>query len=229
MVSVTEPITPQSSVTTVALVEDDSRVRESLCVLIEGAAGFKCVGAYPNATAALEEIPKLLPSVVLMDINLPGVSGVQCVRRLKLASPELLVIMLTVNEGDDMIFQALQAGANGYLLKRTPPGQILEAISEVHRGGAPMSSSIARKVIQSFHQDAPRPRTGLPLADITLTPRERTILELLTKGFLYKEIAAELTIQFETVHTHVRSIYQKLHVRSRSEAVARYFQGPAAS
>ena len=217
--NVLEPNLPQATTTTVAVVEDDNRVRESLAVLINGATGFTCTGSYANGDTAVKGIPALKPNVVLMDINLPDMSGIQCVQQLKLDCPEMHVIMLTVNEDDEVIFRALQAGANGYLLKRTPPGEILTAIAEVHRGGAPMSSSIARKVIQSFHQVPSKP------ADATnLTPRENTILEMLAQGYLYKEIAERLEIKFETVHTHVRSIYQKLHVRSRSQAVAVFFQ-----
>lgn len=215
------PEQAQAPLTSVAVVEDDSRVRESLCVLIEGANGFTCSGTYSTAEKALNAIPKAPPSVVLMDIHLPDISGIECVQRLKAACPTLMVIMLTVHEDDDAIFRALQAGANGYLLKRTPPTEILDAISEVHRGGAPMSSSIARKVIQSFHQEPPK--AAKDAEALTLTSRERAILELLAKGYFYKEIAAELGIQYETVHTHVRSIYQKLHVRSRFQAVAKFF------
>ena len=217
-----EPQDTQTTLTTVAVVEDDQRVRESLSVLIGGADGFACTGAYATGEAALENIPQAPPNVVLMDINLPKISGIECVQRLKVACPNLMVIMLTVHEDDEMIFKALQAGANGYLLKRTPPGEILDAISEAHRGGAPMSSSIARKVIQSFHQEPSKIAQGAELT--ALTSREREVLELLAKGYLYKEIAASFGIQFETVHTHVRSIYHKMHVRSRSEAVAKFLR-----
>jgi DNA-binding NarL/FixJ family response regulator len=222
MVSVIGPQETRTTLTTVAVVEDDQRVRDSLSVLIGGANGFTCAGTYATGEAALEGIPKSPPNVVLMDINLPKISGIECVQRLKAVCPTLMVIMLTVHEDDDAIFKALQAGANGYLLKRTPPGEILDAISDAHRGGAPMSSSIARKVIQSFHQDPSK--VAQSTESTALTAREREVLELLAKGYLYKEIGALFGIQFETVHTHVRNIYQKMHVRSRSEAVAKFLR-----
>jgi DNA-binding NarL/FixJ family response regulator len=154
-----------------------------------------------------------------MDIHLPRLSGIDCVRKLKMTDLDLLVIMLTAYEDDDLIFQALKAGANGYLVKQTPPAEILAAVQEVHAGGAPMSSNIARKVILSFHPAEP----GESPAE-TLSPREREILDLLAKGYMNKEIADLLTISFQTVHTHVRKIYSKLHVRSRTQAVAKYLR-----
>ena len=203
----------------VSIVEDNDRVRESLTSLIDGARGFRCVGAHRSAEAALRLVPEEKPNVVLMDIHLPRLSGVDCVRKLKAIEPDLLVLMLTAYEDDDLIFQALKAGANGYLVKQTSPSEILAAIQEVHEGGAPMSSNIARKVIQSFHQTASSESTTE-----TLSPREREILELLAKGYMNKEIADTLSIAFQTVHTHVRNIYGKLHVRSRTEAVAKYLR-----
>ena len=201
----------------VSIVEDNDRVRESLASLIEGARGFRCVGAHRSAEAALKLVPEEKPNVVLMDIHLPRLCGIDCVRKLKAIEPDLLVLMLTAYEDDDLIFQALKAGANGYLVKQTPPSEILAAIREVHEGGAPMSSNIARKVIQSFHQTASSESTTE-----TLSPREREILELLAKGYMNKEIADTLSIAFQTVHTHVRNIYGKLHVRSRTEAVVKF-------
>ena len=204
----------------VAIVEDDDRVRESLCLLIQGAEGFSCAGTYHSAETAISGLTAAPPpDVVLMDINLPKVSGIDCVLQLRIRFPKLNVLMLTVHEDDDAIFRALQAGASGYLLKRTPPGDILKAVQEVYAGGAPMTSSIARKVLQSFQQPAPT----LPQTE-KLTPREAEILDLLSKGYLYKEIAAQLKIQFDTVHSHIRNIYEKLEVRSRTEAVARYLR-----
>jgi DNA-binding NarL/FixJ family response regulator len=203
----------------VSIVEDNDRVRESLTSLIDGARGFRCVGAHRSAEAALRLVPEEKPNVVLMDIHLPRLSGVDCVRKLKATEPDLLVLMLTAYEDDDLIFQALKAGANGYLVKQTPPSEILAAIREVHEGGAPMSSNIARKVIQSFHQTGP---SESPTE--SLSPRELEILDLLAKGYMNKEIADILSIAFQTVHTHVRNIYSKLHVRSRTEAVAKYLR-----
>jgi len=203
----------------VSLVEDSDHVRESLATLIDGARGFRCVGAHRSAEAALKLIPSEQPDVVLMDIHLPRMSGIECVRKLKALEPDSLVLMLTAYEDDDLIFQALKAGANGYLVKQTPPSEILTAIQEVHEGGAPMSSNIARKVIQSFHQAEP----GESSTE-TLSPREREILDLVSKGYTNKEIADVLSIAFQTVHTHVRNIYTKLHVRSRTEAVAKYLR-----
>ncbi|HYT62123.1 MAG TPA: response regulator transcription factor [Haliangiales bacterium] len=203
----------------VSIVEDNDRVRESLTSLIDGARGFRCVGAHRSAEAALKLVPDDAPDVVLMDIHLPRLSGIDCVRKLKATKPDLLIIMLTAYEDDDLIFQALKAGANGYLVKQTPPSEILAAVQEVHEGGAPMSSNIARKVIQSFHQSQP----GASATE-ALSPREREILVLLSRGYLNKEIADSLSIAFQTVHTHVRNIYSKLQVRCRTEAVARYLR-----
>ena len=151
-----------------------------------------------------------------MDINLPGINGVECVRQLKPQLPGTQVVMLTVYENTDLIFQALAAGATGYLLKQTPPAELLEAVREVRSGGSPMTSHIARKVVASFQQ------AGKSAKEFeNLTPRENEVLEHLTKGFLYKEIAEAMTISYDTVHTHIRKIYEKLHVRSRTEAVAK--------
>ena len=203
----------------VAVVEDDDRVRESLSMLIEGAEGFTCNGAYRSAESALKGILTTPPDVVVMDIDLPRASGIECVQQLRAHCPNVNVLMLTVYDDGDKIFRALEAGANGYLLKRTPPGEILKAIEEVHTGGSPMTSSIARRVLQSFHQRAPT----LPPTE-KLTMRESEILDLLSKGYLYKEIANLLDVHFDTVHTHVRRIYGKLQVRSRTEAVAKYLR-----
>jgi RNA polymerase sigma factor (sigma-70 family) len=204
---------------TVSIVEDDARVRDGLLGLITRAPGFSCLSHYPNAEEALAEIPKKKPDVVLMDINLPGMSGIDCVRRLKTAEPSLQIVMLTVYENTEGIFKALANGASGYLLKATAPEELLSAIQDVHRGGSPMTSHIARKVVQSFQQSAQSAR-----ATENLSPREQEVLELLAKGFLYKEIADQLHISFETVHTYIRRIYEKLQVRSRTEAVAKFLR-----
>lgn len=201
----------------VSIVEDDAGVRTTLARLIDSSPGFRCVSQHPSAESALREIPKTYPEVVLMDINLPGLSGVECVRRLKPLLPQTQIIMLTVYQKAEHIFDALTAGATGYLLKQTPTDELLEAIRDVHGGGSPMNSSIARKIVQSFQKPVP---VAIEAAD--LSPRESEILDLLAKGFLYKEIAEKIGITFATVHTHIRHIYEKLHVRSRTEAVAKH-------
>jgi DNA-binding NarL/FixJ family response regulator len=204
---------------TVSIVEDDAGYRESLAVLINGAEGFRCLSTHPNAEVALKQLPMQWPDVVLMDINLPQMSGIECVAKLKEIRPTLQSIMLTAYVENEKIFDSLMAGATGYLLKKTPPAQILEAIADVHRGGSPMSTQIARKVVQYIHQlKQPAPQTE------NLSPRENEILGLASKGFQYKEIAAELSISVETVRVHFRHIYEKLHVRSRTEAVIKYLQ-----
>lgn len=207
----------------VALVEDDAGVRANLAKMIDGTPGFRCVAAYADGTAALAGIPSNRPDVVLMDINLPGMLGPECVRRLKALVPGLPVLMLTVYDDSEQVFKSLMAGATGYLLKRTPKEKLLEAIREVNSGGAPMSRQIARRVVQ-FFQEIDHLPAGAPRAQemATLTEREEQVLASLAKGHLYKEIAGLLNISFETVRTHVRSIYEKLHVHSRTEAVLKY-------
>lgn len=201
----------------IAIVEDDAKIRESLVSLMERTPGFSCKGAYPNAEAALKEIPKQLPDLVLMDVNLPKMSGIQCVASLKAQCPKLQILMLTSYEDSELVFESLKAGANGYLLKLSEPSEIVAAIKEVHKGGAPMSSSIARTVVQFFRQ------TPEPASDATkLTPREKEILDALSKGFRYKEIADKLGIGHGTINTYIRSIYEKLQVHSRTEAVMKY-------
>lgn len=204
---------------TVSIVEDNDQLRGTLARVIERAEGFQCLGQHASAEAALEALPKEAPQVVLMDINLPGMNGVECVRRLKALLPATQVVMLTVYEDTDNIFNALAAGASGYLLKRTPRAELLEAIREVHRGGSPMTAHIARKVVQSF-QKAPAPAPP----ETSLSAREQEVLDLLSQGFLYKEIADKLNISYETVHTYVRRIYEKLQVRTRTEAVAKFLK-----
>jgi DNA-binding NarL/FixJ family response regulator len=207
----------------VALVEDDARIRASLISLFELADGYRCVNAFGSAEDALAGSAADIADVVLMDINLPGRSGIECVSELKRRNPALLLVMLTVYEDADKIFAALRAGASGYLLKRTPPAELLEAIRDVVEGGSPMSSLVARKVVASF-QEAARPRSASPVASPmpSLTPREREILDALSKGLLYKEIADRLGIGATTVRTHLRNIYDKLQVQTRTEAVVRY-------
>jgi DNA-binding NarL/FixJ family response regulator len=198
----------------VSIVEDDANVRGSLACLINSTEGFNCVSQHPDAENALREIPSVKPEIVLMDINLPEMDGVECVRRLKQLLPQTQIVMLTVYENTNIIFSALSAGASGYLLKRSSPEQIIRAIRDVHSGGSPMSSHIARKVVASF-QKVINPRHEYE----KLSTREQQVLEFLSKGFLYREIGEEMKITYATVHTHIRHIYEKLQVRSRTEAV----------
>lgn len=203
----------------VAVVEDDRGLREQLVQILDAAPDIKCVGAFPSAEEALKRIPALNPAVVLMDIKLPGMSGIRCAAELRKLLPEISIIMVTVYEDSERIFMALKAGANGYLVKSSPPGQLLEAIRDVYTGGSPMSSHIARKVVQHFHGIGP----SLTEAE-NLSPREQQVLDLLSSGFIYKEIGDKLNIGVETVRTYVKNICQKMHVRSRVEAVARHRQ-----
>ena len=200
----------------VMIVEDDDAVRDGLRILIDGSDGYECIAACPSAEEALSIIPLNFPQVVLMDINLPGMNGIECVVGIKNMWPEIQVMMLTVFDNTEEIFKSLTAGATGYLLKKTQPAKLLEAITELANGGSPMSGEIARKVVQTFS----RPVNHL-FTDANLTAREEEILAYLSKGFLYKEIANELFISIETVRTHVRKIYQKLQVRTRTEALLR--------
>ena len=201
----------------VSIVEDNSQVRSSLAKLIDSSPGFRCVSKHGSAEDALKEIPGQRPQVVLMDINLPGMNGVECARQLKPQLAGAQIIMLTVYQNTEHIFNALAAGATGYMLKQTPPAELLAAIKDVHAGGSPMSSHIARKIVQSFLPAAP-----VSAEAQSLSPREAEVLDLLAKGFLYKEIAEQMKVSYATVHTHIRHIYEKLHVRSRTEAVAKH-------
>ncbi len=203
----------------VAVVEDDAEVRRSLVGILKRGTGVVCVGEYGNAEEALCEIPRVLPKVVLMDINLPGMDGVHCVRRLSELVPKTQVLMLTVFDNTDTIFNSLAAGAGGYLLKPISAAQLLAAVKDVYTGGAPMTSDIARKVVQTFKQ--PAPTSG---ETENLTPREQEVIDFLAKGYLYKEIAEQLKISYGTVHTYVERIFKKLHVRSRAQAVAKYLR-----
>jgi DNA-binding NarL/FixJ family response regulator len=201
----------------IAVVEDDHTVREVLEILLNGSPGFSCVAVYGSGEDAVAGLPALNPDVVLMDINLPGISGIECILQIREKHLPMLFIMLTVFEDSDAIFQSLSAGASGYLLKQTPPVKLLEAIQDVYDGGSPMSREIARKVVKSF-----QPRNSTVSSDINLTKREEEILSFLVKGLLYKEIAGKLFIGVETVRTHIRHIYEKLQVRTRSEAIYKY-------
>ena len=205
---------------TVTIVEDNEQLRGTLAKVINRAEGFECVGQHPSAEAALESLPNEKPNVVLMDINLPGMNGVECVRKLKQLLPQTQAIMLTVYEDTENIFNALAAGASGYLLKRTPSAELLAAIHQVLQGGSPMTAHIARKVVQSFQ----KPVAAATEATEDLSPREKEVLDCLSQGFLYKEIAEKLGISYETVHTYIRRIYEKLQVRTRTEAVAKFLR-----
>ena len=207
--AVTEPIA-------VAIVEDDPRIRQSLVTILSRAEGVKCIAAFSSAEEALIHLPDLKPGVVLMDINLTGMDGVECVRHLGKLTPKIQILMLTVHEDTDAIFNSLAAGASGYLLKPPRAAELLTAVRDVIGGGAPMTSSIARKVVQSFTRTPPARETD------NLSTREVEVLELLVKGYAYKEVAAELNISYSTVHTHIERIYEKLHVHSRSHAIAKY-------
>jgi DNA-binding NarL/FixJ family response regulator len=208
----------------VAIVEDDVPAREILAGWIRNAPGFRCVGEFDDAETALAKLPIEKPSVVLFDINLPGMNGIECVRRLKPRLPDTQFVMVTVYEDANHIFNALSAGASGYLLKQTRRNELIEALKDVHAGGSPMSSNIARKIVQSFQRFS-----SSPAAPDNLSPREREVLELLARGYLYKEIADLLHISVPTVNTHIRRIYEKLHVRSRSQAVAKFTHIPNAA
>lgn len=210
----------------VAIVEDDVPAREILAGWIRSTDGFKVVGEYDDAETAIAELPQKKPSVVLFDINLPGMTGIECVRKLKPRLPDTQFLMVTVYEDANHIFDALAVGASGYLLKQTRRNELLEALKDVHAGGSPMSSQIARKVVQSFRRNETETASG---EAIELSPREREVLELLARGYLYKEIAEMLKISVQTVNTYIRRIYEKLHVRSRAQAVAKYAHLPMGS
>ncbi len=200
----------------VSIVEDDRLTRENLVEVITRNSRFKCIGAYGSTEEALREVPRNLPDVLLVDIQLPGRSGIDCTTALKASHPDLYVLILTTYDDSELIFSALRAGANGYLLKRSRPAELLDAIREVHAGGAPMSTSIARLVVEHFHQ------ISKPSSEVErLTSRERDVLEELAKGYLYKEVADRLGISLSTVNTHVEAIYRKLHVQTRMEAVSK--------
>jgi DNA-binding NarL/FixJ family response regulator len=199
------------------VVEDDDAVREILAGWIRTAEGFACLGDFADTESAIARVPELKPDVALVDINLPGLSGIECVRQLKPRLPATQFVMVTIYDDSNHIFDALAAGATGYLLKRTSREALLESLREVHAGGSPMSSSIARKVVQSLQQPVTKAR---PIDE--LSKRENEVLELLAHGYLYKEIAEKIKISQPTVSTYIRRIYEKLHVHSRAQAVARY-------
>jgi len=203
---------------TIGLVEDDARARKMFADWINRAPEFQVICDFGSAESALTGMVQAAPEIILMDINLPGMKGVECVRQLKPLLPRTQFVILTVYEDDDHIYNALQAGATGYLLKEASRPELIAALQDVHRGGSPMASNIARKVVQSFQMKLPKDTS----ATETLSDREREVLAMLARGFLYKEIAEALKIAPTTVNCYIRRIYEKLHVRSRSQAVAIY-------
>ena len=203
----------------VSIVEDSRGTRHSLAELLNSSPALRCVGAHRDAEQALQKIPVEQPDVVLMDINLPGMNGIECVARLKERLPKAQVLMLTTYDDNDLIFNSLRNGASGYLLKTMPSAEILQAIEQVHAGGAPMSMQIARKVVSHFQQ------IKAPSSDVEkLTKREQEILALLARGYLYKEIGDQLGITLSTVRAHLHTVYEKLHVQSRTEAVVKFLR-----
>lgn len=204
---------------TVSIVDDEPDLREHIAGYLAAAGSVRCKSAYASAEEALQHLPQDKPDVVLMDINLGGMDGIECVRQLTVLMPNAQVLMLTVFEDTDKIFRALQAGASGYLLKRMSPKKLLEAIEEVRDGGSPMSASIARKVVQSFKAVPPRGDEA-----VDLSQRERDVLNGLAEGLAYKQIADQLGVSIHTVRNYIRRIYEKLHVQTRTEAVAKFMR-----
>jgi DNA-binding NarL/FixJ family response regulator len=204
----------------VTIFEDNTKYRESLAVLIDGSPGFTLAGAYPDANDAVNKITESQPDVLLMDIEMPGISGIDALVDIKKKFPKLNVLMETIFEDDDKIFDSICNGASGYVLKNTPPARILDAIVETYQGGAPMSPVIAKKVLQLVQRQSQNPEPK-PTVNFDLTPREKEILSLMVNGMSYKMIAAQCNITFETVRTHIKNIYEKLHVATMTEAVAK--------
>jgi len=206
----------------VSIVDDEAELRENIGGYVDSAKGFKCVSVYDSAEEALPHLPKEKPDVILMDINLGGMSGIECVRQLKPLMPKTQIVMLTVFEDTEKIFSALAAGASGYLLKRLAPAKLLEAIRDVHEGGSPMSAPIARKVVQSMQSMKSPPARQDEVTE--LSPREKEVLDGLAEGQAYKQIAEKLGVSIHTVRNYIRRIYEKLHVCSCGEAVAKYLR-----
>jgi DNA-binding NarL/FixJ family response regulator len=203
----------------VSIVDDEKKLCQSIASFLNSSPGFRCVSMYGNAEAALKHLPLDQPDVVLMDINMTGINGIECVKRLKGLIPGTQILMFTIYEDTEQIFKALAAGATGYLLKRREPGELLQALRDAHDGGSPMSNSIARKVVASFQKaDQAGEKQNL------LTVREQRVLDLLAQGLAYKQIGDEMGISINTIRTHLRHIYEKLHVQSRTEAVAKYLR-----
>jgi DNA-binding NarL/FixJ family response regulator len=207
-------------ITKVAIVEDNPEFRALIEQLLNDAPGYRCVRSCTTAEEALRTLPGLAPDLVLMDIQLPGISGIECVARLRQLLPEVPVVMLTVNNDPERIFSALKAGAKGYLLKRAVAQRLLPAMQEVLTGGSPMSGEVARMVVEHFTEPSRAPKGA------ALSRREAEVLDLLSQGYADKEIAARLSVSYETIRSHLKSIYDKLHVRSRTEAVSKYLTNP---
>ena len=202
----------------ISVVEDMDEVRKKVKRIIDESEEFICLSTYSNAEKALEELPDLKPDIVLMDINLPGMSGIECIKEIKKKCPQIQFMMFTIYENSEQVYEALAAGATGYLLKKTAPEEILDALKELYEGGAPMSTQIARKVVSFFQKE-----TKNNPADSELSKREKQVLELLSKGFLYKEISDQLFISTGTVRQHIHKIYEKLHVQNRTEAINKFY------
>ncbi|MBK7105552.1 MAG: response regulator transcription factor [Ignavibacteriae bacterium] len=202
----------------VVIVEDSNTIREGLKLLIDGTEGYSCMAAFSNCEDLLEVVAKLKVDVILMDIDLPGISGIEGIRRIKKISEEILILILTIYDENELIFEALCAGASGYLVKKTPPSKLLDAIRDAYEGGAPMTSNIARKVVDYFQKSKPIQKD---FEHITLTKREKEVLSGLVEGNSYKAIADELNVSLDTVRFHFRNIYKKMHVHSQSEAVVK--------
>ena len=201
----------------VAIIEDNNIIREGLAALINGTEGYRCVGVFPTSEKFLEQIPHVKMDVILMDIGLPGMNGIEAIRKARELNPDLNFLMLTIYEDSEMVFQALCAGACGYLVKKTPPSRLLEAIKDIYDGGSPMSSQIARQVIYEFQKEKNLASDN----EYSLSNREKGVLNLLSNGKSYHEIGDQLFISVDTVRHHIRNIYKKLHVHSQSEAVAK--------
>lgn len=208
----------------VAIVEDDERVRGSLAMLVGGTPGFELIASFSDAETALEYLPKTQPDVILMDVQLPKQSGIECVRQLKPSLSRTQIVILTVYQDEECVFEALRAGAVGFLRKDTPPAEILEALHDAHRGGSPMSSSIARMVVAHFHPSDLKTVSKSPTPVVRLSPREEEIVQLLVKGYRYKEVADAFSCSIHTVREHLRRIYEKLQVTSSRDAVVKYLK-----
>ncbi len=203
----------------VSIVEDMKDVNDSLKRMLETATDFLCLSTYNNAEDALKDLPQINPDIVLMDINLPGMSGIECIKKIKNTCPKMQFMMFTIYEDSEQVFDALAAGASGYLLKKTPKEKILEALQELYEGGSPMSAHIARKVVNHFQKRKEEDQSK----DTQLSSREKEVLELLSKGYLYKEIGDKLNITTGTVRQHIHRIYEKLHVQNRTEALNKFY------
>lgn len=205
----------------VSIVDDDDGIRSGLASLIKSSPTLHLCGIYPDGRTALDELSEQIPDVVLMDINMPGMNGVECVRQIKMVWPQIQVLMLTVYEDSDILFKSFRAGASGYLLKRTAPARLIQAIHEINTGGSPITPQMARRLVQYFSQPANRAEDG----EVSkLSPNEREFLTHLSSGYTYKEIAERMTTSIDNVRGYVRTVYEKFHVHSRTEAVVKYLR-----